>query len=143
CYWREYDNAIPEDAYPAGKDINDKDIYIGQVYVNGYGLYVGPIFPGTREVEVSAYGYRKTNQIIKILCTKHQNNLFWLDQSTVTGREDVYLIVGGYDHVNDKTLYIGRTKQKGILKVGNVSHFRSPLWFGEGNKDANVADYEI
>ncbi|RZC33548.1 DUF3421 domain containing protein [Asbolus verrucosus] len=30
-YWRDYEGEIPEDAISAGRDANDKDVYIGQI----------------------------------------------------------------------------------------------------------------
>ena len=65
-YWRDYNGVVPFDAFPAGRDINGNDTYIGQVYVHLLGLFVGQIIPGTTQVDVPCYGVVKRDYLVKV-----------------------------------------------------------------------------
>ncbi|RZB38911.1 DUF3421 domain containing protein [Asbolus verrucosus] len=121
-------------------DINDNDVYIGQAYIHGHGLYVGQIIPGETEIAVPCYGVKKTNYLIKILCTKHKENFSWLKTNAATFQTDTidrHAVIGGYDHVNNNgVLHVGRVMHQGMLKFGNIASYSvDTVWFYFPHKD--------
>jgi hypothetical protein len=150
-YWRDYNGLIPEDALPGGRDINGKDTYIGQIYMHGFGLFIGQIIPGKLEINVPCHGVRKQNYAIKILCTKHKNNFGWLSTTSTSFHVDTiekHVVVGGYNHFGARKgiLNIGRVKHQGILKIGPVaSHQVENVYFYyvHSNKLEKATAYEV
>ncbi|RZB38913.1 DUF3421 domain containing protein [Asbolus verrucosus] len=149
-YWRDYTGLIPEDAMPGGKDINGNDTYIGQVYIHEHGLYVGQIFHGKTEVEVPCYGVKKTDYLIKILCTPEIFRFSWLRTNAETFHVDTinkHAVVAGYDHVNNKgVLNLGRVMHQGILKIGNVAAYDPDtvrLYFPHNDVEKSSKVYEV
>jgi hypothetical protein len=65
-YWCEYVGETPDDAIIAGKDINNRNVHIGQAYVHDAGLIVTQIFPGVKEVYVTYKGVRKIDKYVKV-----------------------------------------------------------------------------
>ncbi|XP_074025680.1 uncharacterized protein [Leptinotarsa decemlineata] len=150
-YWRDYDGKIPPDAIPAD---NNNNTYIGQVYVHLYGLRVGTIIPGYREVEYSCYGVGKTDTMIKILCATESSKYVWLRTTANTFLKDTCgksPIVSGYDRVccGSGILNIGRTRQQGRSIIGNVAAYNTvTLWFyyplnGREIRDPPNTEYEV
>lgn len=64
-YWKDYDGTIPEDAVSAGEDLNGI-FYIGQAYIHNYGLMLGTIISGKKEIIVPCYGVRNSMGNIKV-----------------------------------------------------------------------------
>jgi hypothetical protein len=49
-----------------GRDINGKNIYIGQVYIRNQGLVVVQITPGVQQVFAPMKGIQKLDKYIKV-----------------------------------------------------------------------------
>ncbi|RZC33547.1 DUF3421 domain containing protein, partial [Asbolus verrucosus] len=127
-YWRDYNGKIPEDALPGGKDANGKNVYIGQIYVHDFGLFIGTIFQGKPEIEFSCYGIRKTDNtsVIKILCTKHKESFSWLPTTSKklhTDTIDRHAVVGGYNSKEGGIYNIARTMHEGSIQIGPTNSF--------------------
>ncbi|RZC34530.1 DUF3421 domain containing protein [Asbolus verrucosus] len=149
-YWRDYTGTIPKDAFPAGKDANGKDTYVGQVYIYGYGLFVGQIFPGKAEVEASCnYYVYKLKDAVKILCTQHKRNFFWLPTTSTSFHLDTigkHVVVGGYHGKNQGTYGVGRLMYNGILQIGGVVTYKvdhAHFYFVHKEKVEKVNSYEV
>lgn len=65
-YWRDYNGKVPSDAVPAGEDVNGEPTFVGQIYLQGHGLFVAQIIPPNLQVEFAAYGHRKQDYAIKV-----------------------------------------------------------------------------
>ena len=66
-YWRDYYGVIPNDAVPAGKDHNGDTLYIGLIYVRGFELLPGTIFPKQELARTSAYAsVFNTDKFVKV-----------------------------------------------------------------------------
>ncbi|RZC41471.1 uncharacterized protein BDFB_004876 [Asbolus verrucosus] len=125
-FWREYTGEISQDALPAGKDGNGNDTYVGQVYINDYGVFIGEIFPGRKQVDVQCFGVKKVESNIKILCTRHKDKFSWLPTTVSTFHTDTAdkeVVHGGYNHMKNDSgvLDVGRVSYEGGLRVGAVA----------------------
>jgi hypothetical protein len=65
-YWREYTGEIPKDAIVGGRDIDGKNIYIGQAYIKNEGIMEVQITPGVRQVLVPMRGIKKIDKYVKV-----------------------------------------------------------------------------
>ncbi|RZB38910.1 hypothetical protein BDFB_008835 [Asbolus verrucosus] len=151
CYWRDYTGVIPQDALSGGKDINGKDVYIGQAYIHQYGIFVVQIFPEITEVDVPCYGVKKTDKLIKILCTLHKERFSWTKINAQTYHVDTidkHAVIGGYDHrvPNKGVLHIGRVMHDGVLKIGEISAYSTSdvrLFFPHKDVEENTKIFEV
>ncbi|RZC36411.1 DUF3421 domain containing protein, partial [Asbolus verrucosus] len=117
-YWRDYTGTIPEDAVVGGKDVNGKDIYIGQAYIKNEGLIVVQIYPGVREVQAPIKGIKnvkKYTKVVLITVSALQEDYTWREY---TGSIPPDAVVGGED-INGKHIYIGQAyvRNEGLIVV--------------------------
>ncbi|RZC34221.1 CKS, FR47, and/or Acetyltransf 1 domain containing protein [Asbolus verrucosus] len=148
-YWRDYTGSIPADAVVGGKDINSRDIYIGQAYDRSMGLIAVQINPGEKEVAIPLNGVvRKVHNHVKILCGP-LNNFYWLAANatalnSIVGSKQP--VIGG--HVDGGgQLNIGRISYRSETKIGRILAYNVGKAFfyfhNDGKEGANVNSYEI
>ncbi|KAF2897471.1 hypothetical protein ILUMI_08701 [Ignelater luminosus] len=146
-YWREYVGIIPEDAVEGGTDEFDNPTYVGQAYFEQFGLLPAIIFPACRKAHTTAHTSEvTTDKNIKILCSKHKENLEWIQTKSDETHllTDRRLVVGGYEV--GQTLNIGRLLYDGRVIVGKVFSYPLPnkgLWIPYNERPMNFQSYEI
>ncbi|KAF2897472.1 hypothetical protein ILUMI_08702 [Ignelater luminosus] len=146
-YWREYVGIIPEDAVEGGTDQSGNPTYVGQAYFDHIGLLPAIIFPACRKAYTTAYfSELTTDKNIKILCSKHKENLEWIQTKSEETHllTDRGLVVGGYEV--GQTLNIGRLLYDGRVIIGKVfSHplANKGLWIPYNERPMNFQSYEI
>ncbi|KAF5291624.1 hypothetical protein FQA39_LY14346 [Lamprigera yunnana] len=144
-YWKEFFGSIPFDAVPGGYDEEGATTYIGQVYMQEYGLLTGTLYRGCSKIHTSAYDKDIIHdRNIKILCSNVQNRLKWMP--TKKGEHyklsNCHLVIGGTE--TDLIEVIGRIYYNGQAIVGKV--FRddaksSGLWIPGVN--SGFPNYEV
>ncbi|KAB0792201.1 hypothetical protein PPYR_14160 [Photinus pyralis] len=120
-YWREFDGTIPEDAFPAGVDMFNRPIYIGQA------LYNNMLIPATiYEDDKTAYfehGGREQHgtENVKIFCTDAPDQFEWIRTNTkdIKTIPSKFLFRAGYEP--NISTYIGRIRAYGEVLVGKVN----------------------
>ncbi|RZC14261.1 DUF3421 domain containing protein, partial [Asbolus verrucosus] len=151
-YWRDYNGIIPKDALSGGKDANGKNVYIGQIYVHSYGLFIGTIIQGQAQIQFSAYKLRTTDSssVVKILCSSHPDNFSWMLTTDKTLHADVtgkHAVVGGFNDEVKGQYYIGRVMYDRTSQVGPViSYFpgNAKFFFVHKNKHfVDITSYEL
>ncbi|KAB0794204.1 hypothetical protein PPYR_13824 [Photinus pyralis] len=116
-YWRDYNNRIPKDAFPASFGVEPQ--YIAQV-LHGDLLIPGVIDHSVTTDAIYEYGNaeRESSTNIKIFCTDNPNALEWVETNTDDFSIDDDYIVGGYESGNK--VFIGRSWEHGDPVVGKV-----------------------
>ncbi|XP_044260921.1 uncharacterized protein LOC123008923 [Tribolium madens] len=151
-YWRDFiDGEVPRDAIVAGQNINNENIYIGQVYPKNWGLITAEIFAGVKEVYVPLDGIKKIDKNIKILCGTQQN-LYWMltnSSSLPSLLVDHIAVTGGYEYAQkgdrEGILYIGKLKYNGEYKIGKIVSFYRPntFIFNDNMAEIEASSYEV
>ncbi|XP_044260902.1 uncharacterized protein LOC123008908 [Tribolium madens] len=151
-YWRDFiGGEVPRDAIVAGQNIKNKNIYIGQAYVNKSGLITGEIFSGVTEVYIPMDGIQKIDKNIKILCGTQQN-LYWMPtngSSLSSLLVNHIAVTGGYEYATGQDyqgiLYIGRLKYNGEYKIGKIVSYYGPnmFLFNDNMSQVQVSSYEV
>ncbi|KAK5640391.1 hypothetical protein RI129_011202 [Pyrocoelia pectoralis] len=119
-YWREFDGIIPPDALPAGLDVYNKPIYIGQALYENL-LIPAKIYHNDNTAYFEYGGKELTTKLnVKILCTDEPDQFEWIKTNNSHIREitDRFLVQGGY-HPSSST-YIGRIRTDGEVLIGKV-----------------------
>ncbi|KAJ8950639.1 hypothetical protein NQ318_010838 [Aromia moschata] len=155
-YWREFEGVIPTDAISFGySDFVQKQLYIGQAYIHNYGLMIGKIYNGAKQITVPCYGTKTTNTAIKILCAQDSRKYYWLSTTNETYSTDTANkcpVLGGYDEtIPDHTnlthgvLHIGRINYLDDYVTGNIAAYHEyPLFYYVlNNVEKNSAVYEV
>ncbi|KYB25002.1 hypothetical protein TcasGA2_TC031416 [Tribolium castaneum] len=146
-YWRQYTGDVPKDAVVGGQDINHKNIYIGQAYVQNEGLIVAQIFPKIREVYAPINGIKKIQNHIKILCGPYEN-FYWASANSSKLHLQLigqHAVIGGHEDGHG-VINIGRISYEGETKIGKINSFRTEtaaFFFNKNQKEAFVNSYEI
>ncbi|KAJ8950640.1 hypothetical protein NQ318_010839, partial [Aromia moschata] len=121
-YWREFEGVIPIDAIPfVSSNSIQKQLYIGQAYIHNYGLMIGEIYNGAKQITVPCYGTKTTDIAIKILCAQDSRKYYWLPTTKETYPIDTAnrcKVLGGYDEkLPDHTNHT-----HGVLHIGRIFH---------------------
>nr|XP_015838477.1 PREDICTED: uncharacterized protein LOC103314143 isoform X1 [Tribolium castaneum] len=151
-YWRDFSNSkIPKDAFPAGKDLNGKNTYIGQTLLHTFGFFVMHIIPFSKQNTVGFYSVVKPSPVQKILCSKNHDKFSWYPTSAKTFHLDTtekHAVIGGYDHVDASRgmLHVGRVMFDGSIKIGSVKGYalqNAELLFSSNNVIKTASSYEV
>ncbi|KAJ3645977.1 hypothetical protein Zmor_023592 [Zophobas morio] len=147
-YWRDYYGVIPNDAVPAGKDHNGDTLYIGLIYVRGFELLPGTIFPKQESARTSAYAsVFNTDKFVKILCSPHKEAFEWISIES----KDLHKYMNrnpipGGSEVGEN-LHVGRVFRNNDVIVGKIfRHDRvvgNGIWFPVGNTVSSSLSYDI
>ncbi|KAK5638617.1 hypothetical protein RI129_012912 [Pyrocoelia pectoralis] len=142
-YWREYSGDIPFDAVPAGVDKLGNPTYIGQVYMQGFGLLPATITKGSNYATTSSQGRAiQTNENIKILCSLEQSKLKWIGSNI---KEEQCLLVNGGSEAN-QIIHIGRANHEGEIIIGRVFNnweMYKGLWIPYNGAQIHFTTYEV
>ncbi|KAG5863090.1 hypothetical protein JTB14_009806 [Gonioctena quinquepunctata] len=151
-FWVDYDGKIPEYAVLAGNN-NDSKLYIGQAYIQNYGLMVGTLTPGVAEIKVAGFEVHSTDIMIKLLCAPQPRDYVWLPTTSSSFKADVegeLSIKGGYNgkkkNGTSGILNIGRTTKHGPAIVGVIAaYYENDVIFSyHHNKTRHSAEkYEV
>ncbi|KAJ3647994.1 hypothetical protein Zmor_019833 [Zophobas morio] len=120
-YWRDYNGKIPEDAVLGGRDKYNKDIYIGQAYVQNEGLVVVQIDKGQSTVYAEMEGIKRLDKNIKILCGP-PHSFYWMPSNLTKLHTDLkkkQLVVGGHED-GAKRYFVGRIQCPDGVCIGKV-----------------------
>ncbi|KAK5638272.1 hypothetical protein RI129_012567 [Pyrocoelia pectoralis] len=143
-YWKEYKGEVPIDAFSAGTDKEGKPVYVGQIFMHGYGLLPATIVPGSNVTFASSQKQViETNKDIKILCSL-EGTLRWYHPKI---SEELFCsIVKGGSEV-DQVVHIGRAIYKGETVLGRVFSYWDEykgMWIAYNGKQVHITrSYEI
>jgi hypothetical protein len=107
-----------------GRDINGKNIYIGQVYIRNQGLVVVQITPGVQQVFAPMKGIQKLDKYIKILCGP-QEKVYWMSSKPRNLQLDLidkHAVIGGHED-GSGYMSIGRINYENEVKIGKINSF--------------------
>ncbi|KAK4874551.1 hypothetical protein RN001_013911 [Aquatica leii] len=116
--WRDFNGAIPSDAFPAGVDKNGKPIYVGQVLFQDK-LINGQIFSDKNVIYFDwLWKEYSSDKNIKILCTEQPQKFEWVPTcyNEVLFIQKI-LVPGGFE---DYPTYIGRAQCDNEKRVGKI-----------------------
>ncbi|RZC34222.1 DnaJ and/or DUF3421 domain containing protein [Asbolus verrucosus] len=148
-YWRDYTGSVPEDAVVGGKNVNGKNVYIGQAYDRNVGLIPVQINAGVKEVIIPIFGkIKRTDKYTKILCGP-QANFYWLPANATDLHLtllDKHPVLGG--HVDGAgQINIGRISRDSETKIGRILSYdvgRAYFYFNDNGKEGvNIPSYEV
>ena len=119
-YWRDFDGSIPQDAYPGGRDINNRSIYIGQVLSNNLLIPAKIYYNKSKAFYEYAGKEYESEDNVKVLCTQQPENFKWIptNNEDLKNLTDVFLVKGGFEP--GCTTYIGRLRFEGEVLVGKA-----------------------
>jgi hypothetical protein len=147
-YWREYTGEIPKDAIVGGRDIDGKNIYIGQAYIKNEGIMEVQITPGVRQVLVPMRGIKKIDKYVKILCGP-QEKVYWMSSNPSRLHSDLvdkHALIGGHEDGWGYTS-IGRINRDGEVKIGKLNTcvvHNPPFYFNDNGVERRVSSsYQI
>ncbi|KAF5302556.1 hypothetical protein FQR65_LT00928 [Abscondita terminalis] len=126
-YWQDFEGEIPTDAFPGGKDVNGKPIYVGQVFFASK-LLPAKIYEHDKKAYF-AWGYELSQQqMLKYCAPKIRKDSSGWEPS--------------YD------LYIGRAFYKQETLVGRIRVFGTPasnlgLYISADGKEVILDSFEV
>jgi hypothetical protein len=131
-----------------GRDIDGKNIYIGQAYIKNEGIMEVQITPGVRQVLVPMRGIKKIDKYVKILCGP-QEKVYWMSSNPSRLHSDLvdkHALIGGHEDGWGYTS-IGRINRDGEVKIGKlntcVGH-NPPFYFNDNGVERRVSSsYQI
>lgn len=147
-YWRDYTGVIPEDALPAGIDVNGHSVYIGQVSARPRQTEPAKIYINDRNAYYEFNNReRSMKENIKIFCTPHPERFEWITVSydSIGLLINKQLVIGGYQQQYDT--YIGRVREGSEISVGKALRHQNPrrsgLFVTKNGRGARHTSFEI
>ncbi|KAF5303167.1 hypothetical protein FQA39_LY10080 [Lamprigera yunnana] len=120
-YWKEFFGTIPLDAVQGGVDEDGDPTYIGQAYLQEFGLLPGSLYKGCPKILTSAYDKDIIrDNYIKILCSNDKYLLKWTPtkQGEHHKLTNCHLVIGGLEV--GLTVNIARTRFNGETIIGKA-----------------------
>ncbi|XP_030762112.1 uncharacterized protein LOC115886925 isoform X2 [Sitophilus oryzae] len=148
-FWRDYNEILPDDAYPVGVDtLLYTDVDVGLASVEEIpGVYPTAIRPG-KTVVVPIDRRREASKFKQILCTGQTKRLKWMSASATSILKDIpksnHPILAGIEGRN--RLYIGRQRVEGEIVIGKIlagDVNNALMWYAHHHTEKSLSSYDV